>query len=132
MPRGISHDIEYALNVIHRNVLVEQVAHGVYENAPGLTPGQREMEHLWLKSQPETVRIVALTHGLEAARHSLCVAMFASGTNLRAAGYWIPGSISPFNPRIVRHQELLGLRYLLNKWLTIRLPISPPFDSGAA
>src|SRR5579863_8483329 len=99
MPRGISHDIEYALDVIHGNVIVEQIAHGVYENTPRLTPSQREMEHLRLKSQPEAVRIVALTHCLKTARHPLRVAIFASRANLRAAGYWIPGSISPFNPR---------------------------------
>lgn len=58
MPVGPSHDVEDALDERERNVFVEEVAHRVYENRLRLSPVERQLQHLRLERQLETVAVV--------------------------------------------------------------------------
>ncbi len=86
VPVRAVHDVEDALDVLERHVLVEEVAHRVDEDCLRLLPSQRELEHVRLQRQLEAVAVVRLTHRLQSLRHALGVAVLAAGANLRAAG----------------------------------------------
>jgi len=50
-----------------------------------------------VQGQIEPIRVVALTHGFQAAGHPLRVAMLASWADLVAPGDGIPGGAGPFD-----------------------------------
>ena len=53
---------------------------------------------LWVEGDwIAAIAVVVLAHRLEALRHFLRVAMLAPRADLRAAGYWVPSRISPFD-----------------------------------
>jgi hypothetical protein len=49
--RGCEHDVEHLPDELERNVLVEEVAHGVDEDHPRLGPGEGQRQHVFVGFQ---------------------------------------------------------------------------------
>ena len=52
-----------------------------------------------MSSDLEFVAIVRITHGFESFCHTFCIAVFATGADFVAAGYWVPCGFGPFDFR---------------------------------
>jgi hypothetical protein len=91
---------------------VRSFAHGVDEDPLRRLPVQGQLQHVRLDRQLEPVAVVRLAHRLEAVRHFLCVAVLATGADLRAAGYRVPRRVGPFEccGHICTHLEPLSER----------------------
>lgn len=103
MPVRPLHDAEHLLDVAGGHILVEEIAHGVHEDRPGLPPTKRQIKHLGLQGQLEPVCVVRLAHGLKALSHGFRIAMQAARADLGATCDRIPGSLSPLDRRMIRH-----------------------------
>src|SRR5687768_5857202 len=92
-----AHRFEYPRNVILRNVLVEQVTHGVYEHSARLLPAPRQIQEVSVQRDGEAVPIAVAAHGFQALSHALGVAVLASLADLRATRDRIPRHFRPFD-----------------------------------
>jgi len=97
------HDIEYALDVVEWEILMEHITHGIDENGAGLFPMKGDIEHVRLGREFEAVGVLRGTHCPQARGHAFGVTMFAAGADLGAAGDGIPCCFGPFNGRILGH-----------------------------
>jgi hypothetical protein len=91
------HGVKNLGNEPFRNVLVEQVTHGVHEDSPGLTPSERQPDKIGLERDLEAVSIPGLTHGSQSVRHPLGIAVLASRADLCAARNGIPCAFGPLD-----------------------------------
>ena len=82
---------------------MEQIAHRVDENDLRPFPFERLFERVFVQAELEAIAIVWLTHGLQAFRHALGIAMFAAGTDLGAARQRVPGGFGPLDSRMFSH-----------------------------
>ena len=103
MLRGSGYNVEDPGYKIERDIFVKEIAHGVDENGAGLFPIERYLQSMRVQGELEAVGIVGAAHRLEAAREAFGVAVFAAGTDLRAAGDGVPSGLSPFNLRVLGH-----------------------------
>src|SRR5690349_11180281 len=106
MLAGLPHRLKTPLNERGWNVLVKQVTHRIHKNHSRLTPLQRKVHHVILKSDFKPVSVTRLAHGLKSHRHSLGIAELATGAHLVATGNRVPSSLGPFNGRIECHRFL--------------------------
>lgn len=91
MPVSLPHNLEDFGDELEGHTLVEEIAHRVDKDALRLFPFEGSLQEMLVKRQPEAVAIIRLPHRLQPNRHPLRIAMLAPGTDLRAAGYRIPG-----------------------------------------
>ena len=105
VPGCAVHDLKDRLDVFIRDLFVKQVAHAVDENAPGLTPLQRQLQQVLMQTQTKAVPVTSVAHGRKAQSEALRVAILAARTDLRATGDRIPGGIRPLDGRVVSHKR---------------------------
>ncbi len=86
-----------------RNLFVEQIAHRVDENHPGLTPPQRLRQFSGNKPQVEALLEGMALHAAEPFSEPFRVAVLAAWTDLRATANRVPCRVSPFDFRKQRH-----------------------------
>ncbi len=103
MPMGLRHDVIRAADERLGHVLVEQVAHGVDENAARVAPPEWQRELVRMERQREPVAIAWITHRLEPECESLSIAVLAPWTYLGAAGDRVPGRVSPLDRGVIAH-----------------------------
>jgi hypothetical protein len=84
---------------------VEEIAHAVDEDPSGLTPSKGKIELVWVQRHPESRAVPRIPHGLKTACKTLGVAMLAAGADLRTSGDGIPRGVSPFDRRVITHDE---------------------------
>ena len=92
VPGRAVHHVEYGLDETGRRRLVKQIGHGVDEYEARFLPSQGFIERGLVGGEGEPVLVLLDSHTLEPFRHSLGVAVLASGADLRAAGHRVPGS----------------------------------------
>ena len=105
VPVGFFHGVEYAVDEWRRNVLVEQVAHGIDEDLPRSFPCQRLFHSFRAQCQIEALLVWVPRHPSEPFRETLSVAIGAPLGNFGAPGYRIPGGVSPFDAGVVAHGD---------------------------
>lgn len=103
---GGSHYFEDPLDEVRRHLRVEEVAHRVHENEPGLPPSERQVDLVLLEGQFETGGVSRVAHGLETRSEALGVAVVAAGAHLRAAGDGVPGGLRPLDGGTISHRPL--------------------------
>src|SRR5580692_5352255 len=84
VPISLQHDFSDFLNVRIRHTLVEQIAHGIYEDHAGSGPAKGLGEFFRYKSQVETALIRMSWYSPKSLRENFCVAILAAGTDLGA------------------------------------------------
>jgi len=102
VPGRGGHDLEHLADEVLGHILVEEVAHGIYEDVARLFQVQRIVEHVGMTGHREAVAVVGLAHGLQPRGHALRVAVAAAGAGLGASGDRIPCGVGPFDARL-RH-----------------------------
>ena len=103
MPARAVHHVENGLDETGRHRLVKQIGHGVDEDEARFLPPQWFIERGFVSGEGEPVTVFLDSHALEPSRHSLGVAVLASGADLRAAGHRVPGHLGPFDAGNRRH-----------------------------
>jgi len=97
VPVRLVHDAEHTPNVLHWDLVVEKVAHAVHEDPLRGLPRDRVLQHVGLECQFEPVAVVLVSHGLQAVRESLRVAMLTAWANLVATRHRVPRRVGPFD-----------------------------------
>ena len=76
---------------------MEEITHGVNEDAFRLFPCQWQRHHMGLERYFEAIFVISVAHCQQPSCHSLGVTMFATRADLVTPCYWIPGRIGPFD-----------------------------------
>jgi hypothetical protein len=108
MPVSSLHHVRNITDERGGDLLVEQVAHGVDENALPGPPTERLVQLVGHKAKIEALLERMSPHPAESLRKSLGIAMLASRADLRAASDRVPGGVSPLDRRNLGHGVLLS------------------------
>ena len=107
MPIGALHGVEYALDVLGGNILVEEIAHRIDEDELWTPPLHGLFEAFGAKGQVEARLERVSLDATKTLRKALGIAMVATGANLRAAGDRVPSAVSPLDGAFARHERPL-------------------------
>jgi hypothetical protein len=80
-----------------RNLLVEEITHGVDKYCAWLTPAQGQSDQIRLQGNFESIAVPRLVHARKAIRHPFGIAVLAPRADLRAACDGIPSPFRPFD-----------------------------------
>src|SRR5262249_49759193 len=94
---------EDLLNEALGDVLVEEVAHAIHEDGPGLLPGQGQAEAVRPDLEVEALFVGMAWDPTESLGKRLGVAVLAPGADLRAACDRVPRGIRPFDRACLAH-----------------------------
>jgi hypothetical protein len=97
VPVGLGHYGGDGNDVIVRNEIVEEIAHGIHKNHLGLTPAQGFGELFGDEARVEALFVGMTLHTSEPFGKSLGVAMFAARADFCAASDGIPGRVGPLD-----------------------------------
>jgi hypothetical protein len=103
VPVRTLHCAEHAIDEPAVDVLVEQVAHRVDKNHPGLLPLQGLFEPGRPKLQVKALLVGMAWHAAPALGEPLGIAIVAAGTDPGASSNRIPRRIGPFDRGALRH-----------------------------
>jgi len=90
MPICAPHHVKHSLDTLDGNGSMEQIAHQIDEDRSWIFPAQRQLHYVLVHRYPKTTGVVRLPHGVQPFCHAFGIAVFTSGTDLRASGNWIP------------------------------------------
>ena len=107
VPIGALHGVEYALNVLGGNVLVEEIAHRIDEDELWTPPLHGLFEAFGAKGQIEARLERVSFDAAKTLGKALGIAMVATGANLRAASDRVPSAVSPLDSAFTRHEKPL-------------------------
>src|SRR6185436_6934453 len=96
MPTGLRHHIKDTDDKFIWYLLVKEVAHAIDKYSSTLPPSQGESNLILVERHFEPILVSRITHGVEAAREALSVAVLASRTDFGAASNRIPSRVGPF------------------------------------
>jgi hypothetical protein len=102
---GAHHDLEGPVDQVLGHRLVEQVAHAVDEDAPGLAPAEREGQQIGVERDGEAVPVAGIAHRVETDGESFGVTVLAPRADLCAARDGAPGGVRPFDAGVFTHAE---------------------------
>ena len=108
VPIGLLHDIEDTIHELQRDILMEEVTHGVDEYSTRTTPTEGLINPLGTQGQVEPHLEMMPRGTTEALRESLGITVIATPRNLGATRQRIPSRISPLNSRTISYDELLN------------------------
>ena len=108
MPIGLLHDIEDTIHELQRDILMEEVTHGVNEYSTRTTPTEGLINPLGTQGQIKSHLEMMPRDTTEALRESLGIAVIAAQRNLGATRQRIPSRIGPLNSRTISYDELLN------------------------
>lgn len=97
MPVGGFHGVEHGVDKGPGQFFVKKIAHGVDEDAPGLSPIQRLRQAFGPEREVEAVLKGMPGNAAKPLCEALGVTEVAAARYLRAAGDGIPGRVRPFN-----------------------------------
>ena len=100
VPIGLLHDIEDTIHELQRDILMEEVTHGVNEYSTRTTPTEGLINPLGTQGQVEPHLEMMPRDTTESLRESLGITVIAAPRNL--------SSTSPLNARAISHDELLN------------------------
>jgi len=103
VPMRFFHGVENLVDIVGRNVLVEQVAHGVDEDHLRLADRKGLFQAAGPKRKIETRFERVIGHASEAFGKPFGIAVVAAGADLGAARYRVPRHVGPFDGGILRH-----------------------------
>src|ERR1051326_7824639 len=101
------HRVENARDKFLGHLLVEEVAHRIYEDHARLAPMKWLLEARRAKCEIKAVLERMAFGAAEALTEALGIAVIASGADLGAARDRIPRRVSPFDGRIIGHEPIL-------------------------
>src|SRR5215471_8564005 len=97
VPRRTLHSAENAIDETLRNVLVEEIAHGIYENHAWRAPAERLFQPFRAQRKIEASLEWMTECTAKPFREALGITVIAPGTDFRTASYRVPGRVSPFD-----------------------------------
>jgi len=105
---------------------MKEVAHGIDEDAPGLSPMQRLRQAVRSERQIETVLKGVSRHAAKTLRKALRVTEIATTRDLRTTRYGVPSRVCPFDLSSCRHPITIEQNKNIYKCLdrTRRLKVS--------
>lgn len=103
MVAGSLHRIKNLVDEQIRDLLVEEITHGVHENHARATPTRRLGQALGTQGEVETALVGVPANAAEALCKTLCVAVVTTRADFGAASDGIPSGVSPFDRAVVRH-----------------------------
>ena len=121
VPIGAFHGVEYALDVLRGNVLVEEIAHRVDEDELRTPPVCGLFEAVGAKGQIKAGLERVPLDASEALGKALGIAMVATGADLCAAGNGVPGAVGPLDSAFARHESPLR-----NQKISLHISIAFP------
>ena len=107
VPVGSTHDVADVRDEVGRDLIVEQVAHGIDEDLSRAFPVQRWFQLLGYESQIEAALKGVSGYATEALSEHLRLAELAARAHSRAAPDRVPGRVRPLNGRPVAHGWLV-------------------------
>ena len=105
MPISLFHHIEDLVHKGPRDILVEQITHGIYEHLTRPPPTKRLFQTLFAQRQIESHLKGMANNSAKPFRKSLSVAIVASPGNLGTPSDGIPSRVGPFDPRLISHSS---------------------------
>lgn len=107
------HRIEDLADEISRNIVVEQIGHGVHKDTSGALPLEGELESFRPETEIESLLKVMPGYVSESLGKCQSIAMITPGRDLGASRYRIPRCICPFDCGLVGHgvmvERLFGI-----------------------
>lgn len=103
MLRATSHRFKNATDEFNRNILVEEITHGVHEDDPWALPTLWKVKEVFVKAKLEPILVALDSHGLQALCETLGVTVFTPSRDLGASSNWIPSVLCPFDFRLRGH-----------------------------
>lgn len=97
MPMRFCHGGEYPLDERNGHAVMEKIAHGVYEDPLRFLPGERKLKSRFMEGELEAVGVFGLSHGSQAQRHPLRIAVVAAGAEEVTASGWVPSGFGPLD-----------------------------------
>jgi len=108
VPVTLLHDREDFLNELNRNVLVEEIAHGVDEDAARLAPTKGEAQSLRPELKVESLFVGMTGRATKAFSKGFRVAVGTTWADFAAASNRVPRRVRPFNCGVARHCRILS------------------------
>ena len=108
VPIGLLHDIEDTIHELQRDILMEEVTHGVNEYSTRTTPTEGLIKALTPQLQVEPHLEMMPRDTTKSLRESLGITVIAAPRNLGATRQRIPSRIGPLNSRTISYDELLN------------------------
>ncbi len=103
VPIGPLHRDEYVPNELVGHLSMEQVGHGVDEDAARLLPAHGKLEARLPEAQIEALFVMVTGNATEALGKGQRIAVIAAGRNLSTPGNRIPCRIGPLDGRTASH-----------------------------
>ena len=101
MPISLRHDLEYGMDIVVRDFLMEEVAHAVDEDALRPAPAERKRHLVGLKCHRKTIPVAGIAHRLKTESQALSVAVLATRADLGTTRHRIPRGIGPLNAGLI-------------------------------
>src|SRR5262245_50999030 len=96
---GSFHDVEYAIDVLSRNLFVKEITHRVYKDEARLLKLQRLLKAMRVQFEIETELVRMIRRSAPPLRETFSVAVVTASADLRATRNRIPRDVSPFDRR---------------------------------
>ena len=90
-------DRKHAVEEFVRDILMEQIGHGVDEIDCRFASAQWLLQSVLHQGQSKAIVVTGSPHALQALRHGFHITVFASRRNLGAARCRVPGLFRPFD-----------------------------------
>ena len=89
---------------------MEEIAHGVDEDPPRLSPRSGLIDFVAVYREVEAVFVAGISHCLQPVGHGLRIAELAALGDFGAAGGWVPGLVGPFDAGGFSRRSVPGFR----------------------
>src|ERR1035438_6812332 len=119
MPLGSDHHRRDCFNVLIRNSVVKEVAHGVDEDHFGCLPAQRLGELFRYQAKIEALLVGMAGDAAKTLGEHFGVAVLASGAYFCATAYGVPGCVGPFDCGVLSHLEPPHSARIWRKYLSL-------------
>jgi len=93
---GAGHYVKNSLYELERDILVEQITHGVDKNHLWFLPFERSFEHVGVKRNLEPISVLCHSHCMQPPSHPSGITVVTPGAYGATAGNRVPRGVGPF------------------------------------
>ncbi len=103
MPVRANHHIEYPVDILIRDIPVEQIRHRIDKNSAWALPLQRYLKPLRPQAQFKPLLIWVPRHATKTFGECQSIAVITAGADLSTAGNRVPSGVCPFYGSPIAH-----------------------------